>query len=239
MLLEFCSTFKNTLLLWLLLWTSKVTNNSYNDSFVPEYLTYFNLHIFVYIITSLRMKATPEHGLVWEYSESSAPRSLVEYHPSDALSLRLMEKSPHKTKATTISVHWCSFGIQGEGAVSAELPLCPKGQSFERKVWITDVATDAGHAVVSLQVRRGIHAHSVLFSTMLQVGLHKIYEQLCSPLCSMPKNQKKKSKFWKNRQHFARLAVLCEFSQPVKTRTVHPALNPSTSTSSHLPSPCG
>lgn len=140
-LLEFCSTFKNTLLLWLLLWTSKVTNNLYNNSFVPEYLTYFSLHICVYITTPLRRKATLEHGLVWEYSEASAPKSLFQYHPSDALSLRLMEESPHKTKATTVSVHWCSFGIQGRGTVSAELPLCPR----EAIIWEEGLNYRHGH----------------------------------------------------------------------------------------------
>lgn len=97
-LLEFCSTFKNTLLLWLLLWTSKVTDNLYNNSFVPGYPRYFNLHISVYIITLLRGTAIQEHNLVWKYSETSAPRSLVQYPSSDASFLRLSKKSPRKKK---------------------------------------------------------------------------------------------------------------------------------------------
>lgn len=72
-----------------------------------------------------------------------------------------------------------------------------------------DLATDAGHAVVSLQAIRGIHACGVLFSIMLQGGLLKIYEEFCFPPCSMPKKQKKRESSEKTvRQCFSRLAIL-------------------------------
>lgn len=227
-LLEFCSTFKNTLLLWLLLWTSKVTNNLYNNSFVPEYLTYFSLHICVYITTPLRRKAKR----LQLPSPSFSTIHLMLYLWGWWKKVHIRQKLPQLAYTDAL------LASKEEG-LSVLNSLCvPERRSFERKVWITDMATDAGYAVVSLQVSRGIHAHSVLFSTMLQTGLRKIYEQFCLPPCSMPKNQKKR-KLWKNRQHFARLAILCDVFQLVKTRTVHPVLNPSTSTLSHLLSPCG
>lgn len=60
---------------------------------------------------------------------------------SDALSLRLMERSPCKKNSAAISMHWCSFGIQGKVAANAELPPCPG----EEMIWEECLNYAAGH----------------------------------------------------------------------------------------------
>lgn len=136
------------------------------------------------------------------------------------------------------------LAFKGEGLPGLNSICAQERQSFEKKVSITDLAADAGHAAVSLQVSRGIHTCGVLFSTM-QVGLRKIHEGFCFPPCSMPKSQKKR-KLWKNSEavffqasHTMWLSATCKNTYCAScTDPIHLHLVPPCPTSSVLLSSC-
>lgn len=75
---------------------------------------------------------------------------------SDALSLRLMERSPHKKTMLQLAYSDALLASKSKQLKILKSLHAQGRRWFEKNVWITKLATDAGCAVIALQFNREI-----------------------------------------------------------------------------------